>query len=431
MSVHTPIITTEADTGYARGPDGLAPLLTVFTPPPNCSLQWFYDPSTVGTIWSNSIYDDSWHTCQPYSASTVAYGPGICPSGQEFKQVIKWSSAQSDGTTVTFYQGNCCSVDFTWVTLEATACSGCFPLTNSPTCVSTFESTVAVYVFDTETRVVAFSPIIGLTTLTTTVLTSTTTVLTTAGVAVGEYIEIYWHEDDLSSFPASLAASLRVAMGLPAYETSSTSSSGGSSSTSQTASSMTSVAARPTEQQAGLSRGAIAGISVGVAVSVLIICFLGFLALSRRWKKKKSERPGHGNQNPPVTRPEGPFFGCLSWVLRWGRSTPIRPDLPEMDQGDNVYKHFSAGAWRSELHGSHSKKNLGGDGSQNNDHPRDSRYSGSTAVSSAQQPMELEGSVPVVVRETMPKTIPETIPEHHETSSNPITTPNHESAYRV
>jgi hypothetical protein len=70
--------------------------------------------------------------------------------------------------------------------------------------------------------------------------------------------------------------------------------------------------------------------------------------------------------------------------------------LPELDQGQNVYKHFSGGAWRAELHGTYSRNPS--DGLQVDS--RFSHYSESTAVVGA--PMELEGSVPVR-QETIPE----------------------------
>ncbi|KAI0545241.1 hypothetical protein F4679DRAFT_481502 [Xylaria curta] len=184
-----------------------------------------------------------------------------------------------------------------------------------------------------------------------------------------------WHETDLSSFPASLAASLRVGMGLPAFTTKSmptlpteSSPARGSNDTELPNSSVY------------LSKGAIAGISAGVAVAVLLIGALGYLALSRRWKG-----PDHEVEQQDTTLSNVETNKCrwLGWIMRWKKDS--QPDLPEMDQGQNIFKYFRGGAWRAELHGTHTHNP--------NDNSQIGHGNGLTAV--VGDPIELEGSIPV------------------------------------
>ncbi|KAI0017064.1 hypothetical protein F4780DRAFT_627916 [Xylariomycetidae sp. FL0641] len=359
-SVHTPIITTTHNAFGIGQTDGLPGLLTPVTLPESCSTRWFYDPQTKGTVWSNQQKDPYWTACQPYSQNGV-YTAGVCPSGQEFKEVIKWEADQGNHSTETFYQGNCCSTDFTW---------------SKSSCYSKFDKSVtALFTTKSKDDVVV-----------------KTTVIKSRPIAVGAYIMIYWHSSDLSSFPASLAASLRVGMDLPAYPTTNapSSSSASPSMTSSASPSMTAASQDTPATSAKLAGGAIAGISIGVALFMIFTMTLGYLALVRRWKKRASGEH-HPSQNvtpPPANRK--PIFSRLRWLGRRREDTsPPAPDMPEMEQGDNVYKHFSGGAWRTELHGGTHSRNPS-DGSQPDS--RFSYYSGATAV--AIPPMELEGSAP-------------------------------------
>ncbi|RYP93186.1 hypothetical protein DL770_000661 [Monosporascus sp. CRB-9-2] len=104
--------------------------------------------------------------------------------------------------------------------------------------------------------------------------------------------------------------------------------------------------------------------------------------------------------------------GVTEWIKRLRKGNPPRhPGIPEMETGENVYKYFSGGAWRTELHGSPSRNPS--DGLHINAHgvraelhsnhmrntsdsfqvdPRVSDYPGSQVISPIQT--ELEGSVP-------------------------------------
>jgi hypothetical protein len=110
-SIHTPLITTVS---YSEGPGPLleqTPLLTLFTPDFYCSYPiWYYDPSTPGYVWNGLEYNSAWSECQPYKATAGIYSPGICPSGQEFKQVFKAVNDDSYGNTATFWNGYCCTM---------------------------------------------------------------------------------------------------------------------------------------------------------------------------------------------------------------------------------------------------------------------------------------------------------------------------------
>ncbi|KAI3326406.1 hypothetical protein HD806DRAFT_487168 [Xylariaceae sp. AK1471] len=378
-TIHTPVLATSSIAYHLAGTGGLPVLLTVFTPPSYCSLRWFYDPETPGSAFSNSKYDNIWSYCQPYSTNNW-YSPGVCPSGQEFKDVTKYLADQGHGTTDTTYQGHCCGIGFTpsYTTSVETLSQYSKTVTyTDSTCLSYFEPPVTLMLMQKSGDMDSL----------------TQTVLSSRIVAVGTNLDMLWHSSDLTLYPESLAASLRVGMGLPAFPTTSTAAMPTESSTAQLPM-PTSNDPGPGNPSAYLSKGAIAGISIGVAFVVLLIGTLGYLAFSRRWKKQAPEVEQQGNDSS--TRNSNKFIR-LSWIARWKKDTTL-PDLPEMDQGQNVYKHFSGGAWRAELHSRNPS-----DGSQFD--PRFSHYSGSTAVVGA--PMELEGSVPV-----RQETIPEVREDH-------------------
>ncbi|RYO96822.1 hypothetical protein DL765_011395 [Monosporascus sp. GIB2] len=106
------------------------------------------------------------------------------------------------------------------------------------------------------------------------------------------------------------------------------------------------------------------------------------------------------------------LLGITEWIRRLRKGDLLRhPGIPEMETGENVYKYFSGGAWRTELHGSPLRNP--GDGPHidahevraelHNNHlrntsdssqvdPRVSDYPGSQVISPI--PTELEGSVP-------------------------------------
>ncbi|KAI0857385.1 hypothetical protein F4860DRAFT_490001 [Xylaria cubensis] len=195
-----------------------------------------------------------------------------------------------------------------------------------------------------------------------------------------------WHETDLSSFPESLAASLRVGMGLPPFTTKSMP----TMPTESSPASGSNDVGLP-NSSVYLSKDAIAGIGAGVAVAVLLIGALGYLALSRRWK-----RPDHEveQQDSALSNVETNKHGWLRRITRWKKDP--RPDLPEMDQGQNIFKYFRGSAWRAELQGTHNRN------------PNDNSQVGHDHDSAAvvEDPIELEGSVPVV-QETVPEAISE------------------------
>ncbi|KAI1326115.1 hypothetical protein F5Y16DRAFT_237732 [Xylariaceae sp. FL0255] len=378
-SIYAPVPETTAYVDGSGVPTGLGGLLTVSTPSSSCSDRWFYDPKTTGYVWSDNRHDSEWALCQPYGATAGAYSPGVCPSGQEFKDVEVFTSENGAGTTNTYYDGRCCNSAFTWYT-STTVYTYDSSVTTSliRACVSTFNPPVVVSI-ENSAGPIELS------------LDSTLT-------AMGTYLDIFWHESDLSSLPTPLAASLRVAMGLPAYPIPSTS--------SQTP--MPTSAITNGTTGAKLSKGAIAGIAIGVAVAVIIITLMAFFMLRRRWKRTTCRAPEAEKQGPATSIPVQTSSGRFSWITRWRKGVvpeSPRPNVPEMDEGENVYKAFGGGEWRSELQGNHSRSPSDSSQVRSELHghsrnpsnssqidPRMSYYSGSTAVGGP--PMELEGSIP-------------------------------------
>lgn len=100
------ITTTWAD--YSRG-QGAPPLLTPGEQASWCSTQWFYDSHSTGSVFSDPGHYHGWGYCQPYQNSMGVYSPGICPSGQELKEVVTMMNKLKNGTTETLFEGHCCS----------------------------------------------------------------------------------------------------------------------------------------------------------------------------------------------------------------------------------------------------------------------------------------------------------------------------------
>ncbi|KAI1747293.1 hypothetical protein F4782DRAFT_535588 [Xylaria castorea] len=191
-----------------------------------------------------------------------------------------------------------------------------------------------------------------------------TTVLNTGVTILGTYLEMQWHETDLSSFPESLAASLRVGMGLPAFTT--------KSMPTVPTESNPAGASNHTEHQNSsvhISKGTIAGIGAGVGVAVLLIGAPGYLALSRRWK-----RPGHEVEEQDKTTP--------TIYQRWIRVKTSTNTSEAVLGGLNFLGHT---------------RNPNDNSQVGHDH-------GSTGI--VEDPIELEGSVPVR-QETVPEAVSE------------------------
>ena len=242
-------------------------------------------------------------------------------------------------------------------------------MTLPSTCVSSFEPSVAFMIPGTD---------------------SETTTLDWPVVAVARIITVLWEEANLKQFPESLAASLRVGMGLPATP---------STSDSPTRFQPSGIPpptapASPSDEPAPhLSGGVIAGIVVGAVTFISALGILGYFAIARRWKKNRAypDNPSEG--------PSPKSLSLIERILHWRKPIPPHPEIAEMETGNNIYKYFSGGAWRSELQGNNQPPSTG-DGANalsvsdaSHDSHRMSRYSKVTAVNPIS--MELEGSMPV------------------------------------
>ncbi|KAI0018756.1 hypothetical protein F4780DRAFT_502862 [Xylariomycetidae sp. FL0641] len=397
--------------------DGDVPqLTTVFTPPSQCltlSVAGDYD----SYIWDGFAGGDNafsgLSTCHPFSADYAIYSPGVCPSGQEIKEITAWAASYTDHVETT-YHAWCCSSGYSIT-------SDCGPnqipsqLCGYTYCESFLSTPSEVWYYDSIPR--------------TNGLGSAALATAEYGYVIGTRFEIWWNEKDFSRFPnATVVASLRTAMGLPPFPTSDSSPSTATSAQAPTSTAVNSDSS-PHRANHSLSGGAIAGIVVGVLVGSLVLGALGYCALRRRWMKKYG--PGHTvhddntntntnnnnnnhNHNPSTMTPMGSpksTFSRMSWVQRWrkGDDAPQvpMPDVPEMDQGDHVYKEYSGGAWRAELQGAGSTTLS--DGSQSE--PRHSLVSQLTTTVATSPHMELEGSFPP------PRQAP--IPEEPETPRAP------------
>ncbi|KAI1258368.1 hypothetical protein F5Y18DRAFT_434401 [Xylariaceae sp. FL1019] len=374
-SIYVPIPIT---TGYSgtRIPSGLGAILSIFTPPPTCSDNWYYDDDDPSYVYSDNRHGPSWANCQPYGATAGAFSPGVCPSGQEFKNVEALTSDNGLGTTMTYYDGRCCSSEFEWFNSTSTIYGidgslGAISFSTILACSSSFEP---------GKRYSVWKPGPG---------SPFALSLDTTMTALGTYIDIYWNEGDLSSLPTPLAASLRVAMGLPAYPSPS-SSNPSTSSPSATASNHTEGSGTQ------LSGGAIAGIVIGVIAVLLLIAILGFLALSRRWRKHQNPEHEHESRGPCTQTQHS--LGRSSWISRWKKGIITEtspPDVTDSNQGETPHEAIGSGEWRSELHGGHSR-NI-----SNDLQPMSELYSGSTELGSP--PMELEAQAPLRHQSPIPE----------------------------
>ncbi|KAI0018739.1 hypothetical protein F4780DRAFT_502079 [Xylariomycetidae sp. FL0641] len=345
-SIYTPaisILTTPASDFLQEGSQ-YPPLVTLWTPPAGCSESWFIFTNEIATdhtlaVASNDVVDPSWSQCQPYSAPPY-YSPGICPSGQELKEVTKWVLTGDEQPTDVVYQGKCCNTDLTY---DGVSGLGCY-------------SNIVTPAIAWRTPSSSNDPFPELVTVPT-------------GIAIGEKLVVYWHEKDLTSFPKSLAASLRVGMGLDPSATISTIAEASSSvqQAPQTSAPSHSTTDHPTDKEhhgagSSISNSTMAGIIVSAVASTILLGILGCCALRRRWRK--------------------------SAVASNSTSTTIHgnmPDIPEMSHGRNIHKEYSQGAWRSELHGTGLATRSDGPPGD----PRHRSFSQSTAVA---PPMELQGS---------------------------------------
>ncbi|KAH9904904.1 hypothetical protein F4778DRAFT_50028 [Xylariomycetidae sp. FL2044] len=264
----------------------LATLLTEFTPSATCTDEFVYNSSYSGTVWSD--WDDAkWITdCWPQSSS--AFHPGVCPSGQEFKNVNVYVETFSSLTS-SFYTGYCCNSNYEWDVIGSS-------------CFSEISTTVVAYLTPTTSG----GPWDQFTTL------------SPALVASAQPLTMYWYSTDLSLFDATIRSSLEAAMGPQASSTST--------------STLAWNGDLPSDSGPALSKGAIAGISVGAAVVFLLLVGLGFLALRRRWTNTKDQETTAGK----------------SWHHRFGKSKT--PDVPPTENGTNISDEYQAvPAWPAEL----------------------------------------------------------------------------------
>jgi len=84
----------KSDWRYQTAPTNLPPLLTIFTPPGECSTRWIYDDTSSSAIYSgravfqyytDAVADSYYYECNPYrqEQTTPLYSPGVCGDSQQ------------------------------------------------------------------------------------------------------------------------------------------------------------------------------------------------------------------------------------------------------------------------------------------------------------------------------------------------------------
>ncbi|RYP45188.1 hypothetical protein DL768_008420 [Monosporascus sp. mg162] len=77
-------------------------------------------------------------------------------------------------------------------------------------------------------------------------------------------------------------------------------------------------------------------------------------AAEELWRKRQSTVE-HPSETTPSTISKR-LLGAAEWIRRLRKGDlPRHPGIPEMETGENVYKYFSGGAWRTELYGNPSR----------------------------------------------------------------------------
>lgn len=251
MSYTTPPITSTTVYGAVEtySAQQAAPaLLTRFTPPDQCSTEWYWDTGALrssSTAFSDSSHNTAWSTCQPYSATGGTYSAGICPYKSEFKSVtqVSW-----DGVSSSYYVGACCASTAaydTYTSGDSTGLYGCIATVTSSTVAATM-----VQENDEPTVVSSAGPI----------------------TVIAEPLFMVWHESDTALHAASDASSFLAAMNMVIP--------------SETATPSATPSQEAATPQSGLNSSAVIGIAVGFGVCGLIIAGLAYFAFIRLRNRK-------------------------------------------------------------------------------------------------------------------------------------------------
>lgn len=348
----TTISVTDDPLWRANTPTSLPPLITIFTPPPECATRWLPDddlaPSdiysgvNVTQSYSGAVDSSYYSDCNPYGA-VPEYSPGVCGNGQTLAVISKLIIGDE-----TFWRGTCCN---RYLLHKAPCCTYAYMFGSDMTywsyqiyCRKTFSTPTTVQAWFNTTLIDSVGQSSTLSMLDKrTVWCSGTgftgcditqlkneTVLT-SGTAWAAPTIVYWQPDGLSLFPSNYASSLAAVIDIP-FGSSTTSSSLPSTTLSSTASSASSASSSvpPVTSQSsnsGLSPGVQAGIAVGVGVFVIsgVVCLL--YLLQRRKRQQQQDR--RQREQPPLAQTE----------------------IPEIEGTSRGLKRFIGGQWRAETHG--------------------------------------------------------------------------------
>ncbi|ESZ95604.1 hypothetical protein SBOR_4000 [Sclerotinia borealis F-4128] len=268
--------TSASTTSITSAPSSLVgPLTTTYTPPGSDCSQIFWAQNPLHQWLAQGGIGSGSSTCMPsgYRRQTAYYySPGICPTGYSAA-----CSSFSTGSSLSKTVATCCPTGYT--------CFANRPADEIYGCTSYFSDNETLSI-----NSVSFDTVTAASTTSYPIMYASTTVMVTSGVDfVGAYGIIIeratddptWESSTTSSSTSSSTAS-PIASGSTTLVSATSSSSGISSASTSTYIS---------SPRTGLTTGARAGVGVGVAFGIILICTGAFLLCKRLRKRPQGSQP--------------------------------------------------------------------------------------------------------------------------------------------
>ncbi|KAH8710055.1 hypothetical protein GQ44DRAFT_776821 [Phaeosphaeriaceae sp. PMI808] len=340
LSIFTTTVTASSEMSSVNAPA----LLTVFTPPSECSERWVlqhtidttytvYSTRSQSVDWrSNSV----WSACHPQSVYPSSYSPGVCPSGYEMGDVTKAIQRHEKGSW-TSWNAACCQnglianrpfSGFASCTGHFTKALRAFmPLTLVDENDSNPRRYNGGYEYEHATKISGtWTSMVNITIL-------------TSGSARADGIIIEWQASDLSKFPAPYARSLAQQLGIPLTPTR-------SSITSPTASPGTWTSLLlpqqtdppslplPPSPPPNLSTGAKAGIGIGAIFSAALVLGIITILVICRHRRKSAATTEQVVSSPVATKGVDAMLAAMrksDLEGRWRSEAEDKMEVSELD----------------------------------------------------------------------------------------------------